>query len=197
MKASFIFVLSFLFLTNCNMAQKNEIATLGSGCFWCTEAIFESVKGVERVISGYSGGNVINPSYKEVCTGRTGHAEVVQVTFDPDSISYAEILEIFFHTHNPTTLNKQGNDVGTQYRSVIFYHSPEQKKIATEIKQKLDSEKIWDAPIVTEITAFKNFFPAEDYHQEYYQNNKSQPYCSYVITPKYEKFKKVFKEYLK
>ena len=189
----------FIFLTTSThlMAKLKEVATLGSGCFWCTEAIFESVKGVESAVSGYSGGDVVNPSYKEVCTGRTGHAEVVQVTFDPEVITFAEILEIFFKMHDPTTLNRQGNDVGTQYRSAIFYHTEGQRDTAEKIKQKLNDEKIWDNPIVTEITAYKNFYPAEDYHQEYYQNNKSQPYCNFVITPKYEKFKKVFKDYLK
>lgn len=193
-----VIILGISLLTNTQiMAKQKEVVTLGSGCFWCTEAIFESVKGVESAVSGYSGGDVANPSYKEVCTGRTGHAEVVQVTFDPEIISFAEILKIFFKMHDPTTLNRQGNDVGTQYRSVVFYHTEAQREIAEKIKQQLNDEKIWNEPIVTEITAYKNFYTAEDYHQEYYQNNKSQPYCNYVITPKYDKFLKVFKDYVK
>lgn len=174
-----------------------EVATLGSGCFWCSEAIFERVKGVESVVSGYSGGTVKNPTYDEVCTGKTGHAEAVQITFDPKVVSYDELLEIFWKTHDPTTLNRQGNDVGTQYRSVIFYHNDEQKQKAEYYKKKLTEEKIWDKPIVTEITRFENFYPAEDYHQEYYENNPNQGYCAYVITPKLEKFEKIFKDKLK
>ncbi len=181
------------------MAQttKLQTATLGSGCFWCTEAIFERVEGVSNVQPGFSGGDIINPSYKEVVTGRTGHAEVVQFDYDPAVISYPEILEIYFKTHDPTQLNRQGNDIGTQYRSVIFYHNTEQKKVAEELKSKLDREGIWNKPIVTAIEAFSNFYKAEDYHNDYYANNPNQGYCQYVITPKVEKFEKVFKSYLK
>ena len=174
-----------------------DTATLGTGCFWCTEAIFERVNGVVSVISGYSGGNIANPTYEEVCEGTTGHAECTQITFDPSIISYDELLEIVWKTHDPTTLNKQGNDVGTQYRSVIFYHNNEQKQKAEYYKQKLTDEKIWDKPIVTEITKFEKFYPAENYHQEYYENNPNQGYCVYVITPKVEKFEKIFKDKLK
>jgi peptide-methionine (S)-S-oxide reductase len=174
-----------------------KIATFGSGCFWCTEAIFERVNGVSSVVSGYSGGSVKNPTYKEVCDGTTGHAECTQITFDTAVVTYDELLEIFWKTHDPTTLNKQGNDVGTQYRSVIFYHSDEQKQKAEFYKNKLTEEKIWDKPIVTEITKFEKFYSAEDYHQEYYENNPNQGYCAYVITPKVEKFEKIFKDKLK
>jgi peptide-methionine (S)-S-oxide reductase len=174
-----------------------EKATFGSGCFWCTEAVFEKLKGVESVVSGYSGGATENPTYNEVCSGETGHAEVTQITYDPSIITFAELLEVFWQTHDPTTSNRQGNDVGTQYRSVIFYHNEEQKKLAEEYKKKLDEAKIFSNPIVTEITAFTKFYPAENYHQDYYEQNKSQPYCSLVITPKVEKFKKVFKDKLK
>ena len=174
-----------------------DTATLGTGCFWCTEAIFERVNGVVSVISGYSGGNIANPTYEEVCEGTTGHAECTQITFDPSIISYDELLEIFWKTHDPTTLNKQGNDVGTQYRSVIFYHNNEQKQKAEYYKQKLTDEKIWDKPIVTEITKFEKFYPAENYHQEYSENNPNQGYCVYVITPKVEKFEKIFNDKLK
>ena len=174
-----------------------KTATFGSGCFWCTEAIFERVNGVISVVSGYSGGHVVNPTYKEVCDGTTGHAECTQITFDPSIISYDELLEIFWKTHDPTTLNRQGNDVGTQYRSIIFYHDDEQKQKADYYKQKLTEEKIWGKPIVTEITKLEKFYPAEDYHQEYYENNPNQGYCAFVITPKVEKFEKIFKDKLK
>ena len=174
-----------------------QTATFGSGCFWCTEAIFERVNGVVSVISGYSGGTVEDPTYKEVCDGTTGHAECTQITFDSSVVSYDELLEIFWKTHDPTTLNRQGNDVGTQYRSVIFYHNDEQKQKAEFYKNKLTDENIWDKPIVTEITKFEKFYPAEDYHQEYYDNNPNQGYCSFVITPKVEKFEKIFKDKLK
>lgn len=186
-------------LTSNSMAQSDmkQVATLGNGCFWCSEAIFERVEGISNVRPGFSGGTVSNPSYKEVCTGQTGHAEVIQLEYDPETISFAEILEIYFKTHDPTQLNRQGNDVGTQYRSVIFYHTEEQKKIAYEIKEKLTEELIWDKPIVTEIVPFSNFYPAEDYHDNYYKNNPNQGYCRYVITPKVEKFEKVFKNYIK
>ncbi len=176
---------------------KMELATFGSGCFWCTEAIFDKVKGVESAVSGYSGGKVKNPTYKEVCTGNTGHAEVIQVTFNPDIISYDELLEIFWKTHDPTTLNRQGADVGTQYRSVIFYHNDKQKELAETYKKKLDEAKVFTKPIVTEITPFEIFYKAENDHQEYYENNKAQPYCNFVITPKIEKVKEVFKDKLK
>ena len=174
-----------------------EIAIFGNGCFWCTEAIFEKLDGVSKAVSGYSGGMVENPTYNEVCSGETGHAEVIQITFDPSIISFTELLEVFWNTHDPTTLNRQGNDVGTQYRSAIFYHNEEQKKLAERYKTKLTEAKVFDDPIVTEITKFDKFYVAENYHQDYYEQNKSQPYCNMVITPKVEKFKKVFKDKLK
>lgn len=174
-----------------------QLATFGSGCFWCTEAIFLNVDGVTKVESGYSGGKVKNPTYKEICSGLTGHAEVIQLTYDPSKISYDELLEIFWMTHDPTTLNRQGADEGTQYRSVIFYHNDEQKKLAQTYLKKLEQEKVFDSPIVTEISPLSVFYKAEDYHQNYYNLNSSAPYCSYVITPKLEKFKKVFKTKLK
>jgi len=177
--------------------NKYQVATFGAGCFWCTEAVFQRLKGVVNVESGYSGGTVPNPTYEQVCTGSTGHAEVSQITFDPELISYAELLQVFWKTHDPTTLNRQGNDTGTQYRSVIYYHNDEQKKLAEEYKRELDSAKIWNDPIVTEISPFKIFYKAEDYHQDYYNRNGSQPYCTFVITPKIEKFKKVFADKLK
>jgi peptide-methionine (S)-S-oxide reductase len=182
-----------------NMYSENkyELATFGAGCFWCTEAVFQRLKGVVKVESGYSGGNVPDPTYEAVCTGKTGHAECSQITFDPKIISYTELLQVFWKTHDPTTLNRQGNDVGTQYRSVIFYHNEEQKNLAEKSKHDLDSAKIWDSPIVTEIVPFKTFYKAEDYHQNYYNQHGSQPYCSFVITPKIEKFKKVFANLLK
>jgi peptide-methionine (S)-S-oxide reductase len=180
-----------------NQNKKLETATFGSGCFWCTEAIFERVNGVVSVVSGYSGGTVANPTYEQVCTGKTGHAECTQITFDSSIVSYDELLEIFWKTHDPTTLNRQGNDVGTQYRSVIFYHNDEQKQKAEYYKKKLREEKIWDKPIVTEITKFEKFYPAENYHQEYYDKNPNQSYCAFVITPKIEKFEKIFKDKLK
>ncbi|MFC2103950.1 peptide-methionine (S)-S-oxide reductase MsrA [Bacteroidota bacterium] len=198
---SLIFTVFLVFSLEQELSSQNnktmEIATFGSGCFWCTEAIFQHLKGVESAISGYSGGSVNNPTYKEVCTGETGHAEVIQVTYNPEIISYTELLEIFWQTHDPTTLNKQGTDVGTQYRSAIFHHNKLQKELAETYKNKLDKTGIFDNPIVTEITEYMNFYKAEDYHQEYYDNNKSQPYCSFVITPKMDKFKKVFKDKLK
>jgi len=174
-----------------------KIATFGAGCFWCTEAVFQRLNGVVKVENGYSGGFIPNPSYEDVCTGKTGHAEVTQIFFDPSIISFTELLHIFFKTHNPTTLNKQGADVGTQYRSVIFYHDKEQEKISEKIKQKLESEKIWPDPIVTKISSFEKFYKAENYHQNYYNNNSEQSYCSFVITPKLEKFENVFKDKLK
>lgn len=174
-----------------------ETATFGSGCFWCTEAIFLNIEGVSKVESGYEGGKVKNPTYKEVCSGLTGHAEVVQITFDPQKISYDQLLEIFWETHDPTTLNQQGADVGTQYRSVIFYHNEDQKSKADYYKKRLDEEKAFDKPIVTEISPAAKFYKAEDYHQNYFNLNSNAPYCSYVIRPKLEKFKKAFKSVLK
>jgi peptide-methionine (S)-S-oxide reductase len=174
-----------------------DTITLGAGCFWCVEALFQQLKGVHSVVSGYSGGHVKNPSYKDVCTGNTGHAEVCQVTYDTGQIALSEILEVYWKTHDPTTLNRQGGDVGTQYRSVIFYHNDEQRKLSEEIKNRLTQAHIWDKPIVTQIVPFNEFYKAEDYHQEYYFNNTSQPYCTAVITPKVEKFKKVFTDKLK
>jgi peptide-methionine (S)-S-oxide reductase len=170
-----------------------ETATFGSGCFWCTEAVFQQLKGVSSVVSGYSGGHVENPTYQQVCTGRTGHAEVCQIQFDPEQISYEELLEVFFNTHDPTTLNRQGNDVGTQYRSVIFYHSEEQRKTAERIMAELDDSEAWKNPIVTEIVPFEEFYKAEDYHQNYYRNNPNEGYCRVIIAPKLNKFEKVFK----
>ncbi len=175
---------------------KLDTATLGAGCFWCVEAIFSSLKGVESVMPGYSGGTLKNPDYKSVCTGNTGHAEVCQIYFDPEIIKFKEILEIFWTTHDPTTLNRQGNDVGTQYRSAIFYHNLEQKEIA-EVSKRDVATRIWDEPIVTEIVEFKEFYKAEDYHQDYFENNPNQGYCKMVIEPKVLKFRKIFKDKLK
>jgi peptide-methionine (S)-S-oxide reductase len=174
-----------------------KLATFGSGCFWCAEAIFQRLAGVEKVVSGYSGGHVDNPTYEQVCTGTTGHAESVQITYDPAKISYDELLEVFWRTHDPTTKDRQGNDIGPQYRSVIFYHDAEQKKLAESYKAKLEAEHIWNRPIVTEIVPFTKFWPAEAYHQNYYNSNPSKGYCRFVITPKIEKFKKIFKDRLK
>ena len=174
-----------------------ELATFGSGCFWCTEAVFQRMKGVDKVVSGYAGGHVDNPTYHQVCTGDTGHAEVVQVHYDPSQVSYEQLLEVFWKTHDPTTPNRQGNDHGPQYRSVIFYHTEDQKRLAEGYKKKLEEEKIWEDPIVTEITPFTNFYSAEDYHQNYYNENGAQPYCSFVIRPKIEKLEKIFSERLK
>jgi peptide-methionine (S)-S-oxide reductase len=184
--------------TNMDTNTKLDTITLGGGCFWCTEAIFQQLNGVVKVESGYSGGKIKNPTYREVCSGLTGHAECTQITYDGTKVSLAEILEVFFKTHDPTTLNKQGGDEGTQYRSVIFYRNDEQKKIAEEIKTGLDKSGAFTDPIVTEITPFEVFYKAEDYHQDYYNLNKnSNPYCTYVIVPKIEKFKKYFAEKLK
>jgi peptide-methionine (S)-S-oxide reductase len=177
--------------------ERKEVATLGGGCFWCLEAVYDELRGVEDVVSGYAGGSVANPSYREVTTGRTGHAEVVQLTFDPDEVSYKELLEVFFTIHDPTTLNRQGADVGTQYRSVIFYHSPEQKAIAEQVIAELEAARLWPDPIVTEIAPLTDFFKAEDYHQEYYAQNPEQGYCQAVITPKVAKFRKEFLSRLK
>lgn len=180
-----------------NVPGGTMVATFGSGCFWCTEAIFQNLDGVTKVVSGYSGGKVKNPTYKEVCSGMTGHAEVIQVTYDPAKITYDELLEVFWETHDPTTLNRQGNDEGTQYRSAVFYHNDQQKKLAESYKKKLDAAGAFDNPIVTEISPFTAFYKAEDYHQNYYNLNGNAPYCSFIIRPKLEKFKKVFKEKLK
>ena len=174
-----------------------QVATFGNGCFWCTEAIFQRLNGVDKVVSGYSGGKVKNPTYKEVCSGLTGHAEVIQITYDPKKITFDELLEVFWKTHDPTTLNRQGADEGTQYRSAVFYHSEEQKNLTTEYRKKLDASGAFNNPIVTEITPFSEFYPAEDYHQNYFNLNGTAPYCSFVIQPKIEKFQKVFKSKLK
>lgn len=180
------------------MEDKNlETATLAAGCFWCVEAVFDDLKGVEDVVSGYSGGHTENPTYKEVCSETTGHAEVVQIKFDPEELSYNDLLHVFFAVHDPTTLNRQGNDIGSSYRSAIFYHNEEQKKIAEEVINKLDDKDIWEDPIVTEVTEFTNFYPAEDYHQEYFANNPNQPYCAAVVAPKVAKFRKMFLDRLK
>jgi peptide-methionine (S)-S-oxide reductase len=196
MKTKFI-VLMLLIFSNEIMGKELEKATLGGGCFWCTEAVYLELKGVVDVKPGYSGGHVKNPSYKEVCNETTGHAEVVQITFDPEVVSFSEILEVFFVTHDPTTLNRQGNDVGTQYRSAIFYHSESQKQTAQKVIELLTKDKVYNKAIVTEVTAFNAFYPAEDYHINYFARNKNQPYCQYVVAPKVEKFRKVFKEKMK
>jgi peptide-methionine (S)-S-oxide reductase len=177
--------------------RRTEVATLGGGCFWCVEATLEQLRGVERVVSGYSGGHVPNPTYQQICTGTTGHAEVTQVHFDPEEISYADLLRVFFTVHDPTSLNRQGNDVGTQYRSAIFYHSPEQKQQAEEVIREIQEQGIWERRIVTEVTPLEKFYPAEDYHQEYYRNNPNQPYCAVVISPKVAKFRKGYRDFLK
>lgn len=174
-----------------------ETAILAGGCFWCVETIFQDIKGVEKVESGYSGGTVKNPSYQEVCTGNTGHAEAIKITFDSTVLSFEKLLIVFFHVHNPTTLNKQGADVGTQYRSAIFYMNDDQKKTAEKVIADITASKLWDDPIVTVVTKFDNFYKAEDYHQDYYNNNPNQGYCSYVIAPKVKKFYKEFPELLK
>jgi peptide-methionine (S)-S-oxide reductase len=174
-----------------------EIATLGGGCFWCLEAVYDQLQGVTDVVSGYSGGTVTQPTYQQVCTGLTGHAEVIQVKFDPDQISFKEILQVFFSIHDPTTLNRQGADVGPQYRSVIFYHNAEQKSTAEALIAELGDSHIWDAPLVTQVVPFEAFFPAEDYHQEYFQRNPWQGYCQMIISPKVAKFRKQFAARLK
>jgi peptide-methionine (S)-S-oxide reductase len=179
------------------MNSQNEITTLGGGCFWCLEAVYDQLEGVLDVVSGYAGGHVPNPDYTSVCNGTTGHTEVVQVTFDPVIISYQEILEVFFTIHDPTTLNRQGADVGTQYRSAIFYHAEEQKAIAEQVIAEIEAAKIWPNPIVTEITALDTFYPAEDYHQEYFQRNPNQGYCQVVIAPKVAKFRQKYAQQLK
>ena len=201
MKFSSLVAILFVFVINLQ-AKENQVMkesiTLGAGCFWCVEAIYDQLKGVASVESGYMGGSIKNPGYKEVCTGNTGHAEVVKIVFDPSIISLKEILEVFFQVHDPTTLNRQGGDVGTQYRSVIFYESDAQKETALAVKRQLNIAKVWDNPIVTEISPVSVFYKAEDYHQDYYElNGNKNPYCSMVITPKVEKFKKVFSDKLK
>lgn len=178
------------------MTQLDTI-TLGAGCFWCVEAVYQDLKGVHSVVSGYMGGKIKNPSYKEVCTGLTGHAEVCQIAYDPQIISFDEILEVFWQTHDPTTLNRQGADIGTQYRSVIFYHNDHQKLLSEQWKEKLNKEQVFPNPIVTNIEPAQDFYPAEDYHQNYFNENGSQPYCAIVIKPKLDKFKKAFKDKLK
>ena len=184
-------------MTQLSTSAQRETATFGNGCFWCTEAIFKSLKGVETVESGYSGGKIKNPTYREVCSGLTGHAEVIQITFDPSVITYDELLEVFWETHDPTTPNRQGADVGTQYRSAVFYHTPEQKEAAEKYKAELNKQNVYNKPVVTEITPFDKFYKAEDYHQNYYAINPTQGYCQMIIVPKLEKFRKVFKDKLK
>ncbi|GAP70482.1 methionine-S-sulfoxide reductase [Bacteroidales bacterium 6E] len=195
---SIIIIAFTLFTYNTSaMNQGKETATLGGGCFWCTEAVFLRMKGVEKVTPGYSGGHIKNPAYREVTTGRTGHAEVIQIVFDPKVTTYVEILEVFFATHDPTTLNRQGADVGTQYRSAIFYHTESQKKEAEKVILELERSGAHENPIVTEVKAFTNFYEAEDYHKNYFNNNRNQPYCRYVVAPKVEKFNKLFKDKIK
>jgi peptide-methionine (S)-S-oxide reductase len=177
--------------------MNTQVATLAGGCFWCLEAVFDEVKGVQSVESGYAGGHVENPSYKAVCTGSTGHAEVVRITFDADVVSYRDLLKVFFGIHDPTTLNRQGADVGTQYRSAVFYHDEEQKQIAKEVIKDLEAQKIWDNPIVTTLEKMDKFYIAEDYHQEYFANNPFQPYCMAVVAPKVSKFRKQYLDMLK
>lgn len=202
-----LLLLSLLFsFTNCNSQKKQtiinetkqntnmEIATFGAGCFWCIEACFLDIKGIESVKPGYAGGQLQNPTYKQVCEGTTGHAEVAQIVFDPNVISYDELLEMFWFVHNPTQLNRQGNDIGTQYRSVIFYHSEAQKEAAERYKQRLIDAKVWDEPIVTEIVEINNYFEAEAYHHNYLELNPGNPYCQSVVRPKVDKFRKVFAE---
>jgi peptide-methionine (S)-S-oxide reductase len=179
------------------VAQRSEVATLGGGCFWCIEAVLLDLKGVERVESGYAGGSDPNPTYRSVCSGATGHAEVVQVTFDPDQLAYEDLLRVFFAVHDPTTPDRQGADVGTQYRSVIFTHSPEQRATAERVIQDLEAAKLWSGPIVTELAPLTRFHRAEDYHQEYYERNPDQPYCRAVIAPKLAKFRKQYVDKLR
>lgn len=179
------------------MNDRREIATLANGCFWCTEAVFEQLKGVEKVQSGYAGGRVPNPTYYQVCTGTTGHAEALQIVYDPDVVSFRDLLGVFFTTHDPTTLNRQGADVGTQYRSAVFYYSPEQRETAERVIKEFDDQKIWPRQIVTEVTPFEVFYAAEDYHQEYFRNNPYQPYCQVVIEPKVAVFRKQHLDRLK
>lgn len=177
--------------------SSNETAILANGCFWCTEAIFKDLRGVEEVVSGYSGGHKENPTYQEVCSETTGHAEAIQIKFDTNEISFKEVLQVFFATHDPTTLNRQGNDIGESYRSAIFYKTPEQKETANQVIGEITEQGIFSDPIVTEVTEFTNFYPAEDYHQEYFANNPNQPYCASVVAPKVAKFRKTFVDRLK
>jgi len=177
--------------------QSRELATLGGGCFWCLEAVYKELRGVERVVSGYAGGHVENPTYQQVCAGTTGHADVVQVTFDPAAASYRELLEVFFTIHDPTTLNRQGGDVGTQYRSAVFYHTEAQRETAEQVVAQLTAAGVWDAPVVTEVVPLETFYPAEDYHQDYFERNPFQPYCRAVVAPKVAKFRKQFAAKLK
>lgn len=201
----FVFLVSVIFISNIKAQNKtmdkkvdHEIATFGGGCFWCTEAMYEQLKGVITVTSGYAGGETKNPSYEQVCSGKTGHAEVIQVKYNPQLINYTELLEVFFKTHDPTTLNQQGADKGTQYRSIILFHNKKQNDIAKNTIQKLNEENIWPNKIVTELVPFEIFYNAEEYHQDYYNNNNTKnQYCEIVITPKLEKFEKLFKEKLK
>ena len=179
------------------MENNLETATLAAGCFWCIEAVFDDLNGVEDVVSGYAGGHTENPTYREVCDGNTGHAEVAQIKFDPSVISFKDVLRVFFSVHDPTTLNRQGNDVGTQYRSAIFYHNDQQRQDAEDVIRELKEEGVYDDPIVTEVTPFEKFWPAEDYHQEYFANNASQPYCAAVVAPKVAKFRQKFVSKLK
>ena len=179
------------------MERQRETATLAGGCFWCLEAVFDDLRGVESVVSGYAGGRVPNPTYEHVCAGTTGHAEVVQITFDPAQVSYRELLEVFFTIHDPTTLNRQGGDVGTQYRSAIFYHSDEQKQTAEQVIRDIEAEEIWESPLVTEVVPLTEFYPAEDYHQEYFARNPRAGYCQVVIAPKVSKFRKQYLSRLK
>ncbi|MCP5101455.1 MAG: peptide-methionine (S)-S-oxide reductase MsrA [Chloroflexi bacterium] len=179
------------------MSEKEEIVTLGGGCFWCVEAVFQELNGVNAIVSGYAGGNVENPTYRQICTGTTGHAEVAQITFDPEQISLADILTVFWSTHDPTTLNRQGADVGTQYRSVIFYHDEKQQQIAVQSKAEIGASGLWPNPIVTEISPLPTFYVAEEYHQNYYRQNGNQSYCQFVINPKMSKFRKAFRDKLK
>jgi peptide-methionine (S)-S-oxide reductase len=180
-----------------NLSPSEEVATLGGGCFWCLEPVFDDMRGVKSVESGYSGGFVANPTYEQVCSETTGHAEVVRVTFDPEVVSYREILEAYFAIHDPTTLNRQGADVGARYRSVIFFHDEEQRRVAEDVISGLEAEGVWDDPIVTQVVPFESFYVAEDYHQEYFQRNGRQPYCQFVIAPKVAKFRKEHLEKLK
>ena len=210
-KIAVIAVTSLFFMNACGQTNSNskimnneqptngniETATFGAGCFWCVEAVFQRLNGVQTVKSGYSGGSVKNPSYKEVCQGTTGHAEVIQVTYDKTKVAFDELLEVFWKTHDPTTLNRQGNDYGTQYRSVVFYHNDEQKKLAEKYKEEINKSGAYPNPIITEIAPFANFYSAEDYHQNYFNENNSEPYCKFVIQPKVEKFEKIFKSKMK
>ncbi|SHM60237.1 peptide-methionine (S)-S-oxide reductase MsrA [Flavobacterium saccharophilum] len=192
-----LFALSLNGFSQTKKSSNLETITLGGGCYWCVEAVYEDLNGVKSVVSGFSGGNVADPTYEEVCTGETGHAEVVQITYDKNVTDINEIFKVFFTVHDPTTLNRQGADVGTQYRSVIFYKNDAQKKAAQSIIAELNKAKVYSSPIVTKVEPFKKFYKAEDYHQNYYANNKNQPYCKMVIQPKIEKFEKVFKDKLK